>query len=676
MEFNTMYNAMDRDYYEDIHEMPPPIQKMEQPIVGTNEIGTTTTGAQGNLKGMVQAAIRSGVGKIELGLTQNAPGSQGGADGYGNEARTAFRELAQANEVQFTSTHTPVEINGLSGFNPQQQGFSEQMRKQALDEINSAVHFAGDVAQGGAIVVHAGEFFRPISEADWNKPQETKDGTKRYQFLSNFEEPKSAAFHVVDEKSGRVHETARKDMEIKRPRWRKASPGYRYTDPQTGQTQVLNQEKYLDYDGVPLPDDNITDRVPIIKENGEFETETIHWKQLEKEAEQYGVHKAVYAHQQSAENEIARLKGQALYYSRNYNDLMERREKIKQALEYYQKVEATVPEEERWKIQVPKPYGELVPPGTQNPTEALDHQMKMISQELRSMNEHAAQLQTKAEEIKDQMSHIKPVEDYALKQTSQTLARAGIQAMQETKQNPHTNRDIFIAYENVDQNMYGGHPDEMIKLIENGRQEMINQLTNPYIEVNGDKLENPYYDPKVTKKQAQEYAERHIKSLLDTEHLSFWRKQFMPKPGETREQTNQRFNDWYLQQVDKLAKKKILGHIHLVDSIGGSHNHVPAGEGELPLQDTIKKLKEAGFDGTIVSEGYGEEQRFGMGRQWKKAWENMGAGMYPQYQGPAFPQTWGQAQNFYAGQIAPPMFHVPPYTPSNEWKLWSELPLE
>ncbi|MFO7710376.1 MAG: TIM barrel protein [Candidatus Woesearchaeota archaeon] len=675
MEFNTMYNAMDRDYYEDLHEMPPPMQKMEEPIISTGDIGTTTTGAQGNLKGMVQAAIRGGVGKIELGLTQNAPGSMGGADGYGNEARTAFRELAQANEVQFTSTHTPVEINGLSGYNPQQQGFSEQMRKHALDEINSAVHFAGDTAQGGAIVVHAGEFMRPISEADWNKIEDTKEGYKRYKFLSNFEEPKNAAFHVVDEKSGRVHETARKDMEIKRPKWKRATEPGVFVEP-TGERKEIKPGDPLDYDGRPLPPENIVDRVPIINDNGEFETETIGWKTLEKEAQERGLDKAVYAHQQAAENEIARLKGQALYYSRGYNDLMERREKIKQAMEYYKKIEENIPEEERWKIEVPKPYGELVPPGTQNPSQALEHQFKMVTQELRSMNEHAAQLQTKAEEIRDQMNHIKPVEDYALKESAQTLARAGIQAMQETRNNPHVNRDLFIAYENVDQNLYGGHPDELIKLIKNGRQEMVNQLTKPYIEVNGDKIQNPYYDPKIKKKDAEEYAERHIKALLDTEHLSFWRKQFMPEPGDTREQTNEKFNQWYLEQVDKLAKENILGHIHLVDSIGGSHNHVPAGEGELPLRETIKKLKDQGFTGTIVSEGYGEDQRFGQGRQWMKAWENMGAGMYPQFAGPSSPRTWDQSMNVYGAQIQPPMFHVPPYTPSNEWKLWSEIPLE
>ena len=62
-----------------------------------------------------------------------------------------------------------------------------------------------------------------------------------------------------------------------------------------------------------------------------------------------------------------------------------------------------------------------------------------------------------------------------------------------------------------------------------------------------------------------------------------------------------------------------------------------------------------------------------------KTWENFGSpigGTYPMGGGAPFPGRWGYVQQGYFGKTYNPIFMVNPYTPSNEWKLWSEVPLE
>ena len=46
-----------------------------------------------------------------------------------------------------------------------QEGFSKGAQENTKHEIDRALSFAADVAQGGPVVVHVGEFQRPIFEA-------------------------------------------------------------------------------------------------------------------------------------------------------------------------------------------------------------------------------------------------------------------------------------------------------------------------------------------------------------------------------------------------------------------------------------------------------------------------------------------------------------------------------
>ena len=88
----------------------------------------------------------------------------------------------------------------------------------------------------------------------------------------------------------------------------------------------------------------------------------------------------------------------------------------------------------------------------------------------------------------------------------------------------------------------------------------------------------------------------------------------------------------------------------------------------------MEKSAEKGFSGFVVSEGH-EEEKFGEGRIRMKTWQHAGAPVGAGYfSGP--PLQWGQVQHGYFGKTYSPMFMVGAYSPSNEFKLWSEVLLE
>jgi xylose isomerase-like TIM barrel protein len=157
-----------------------------------------------------------------------------------------------------------------------------------------------------------------------------------------------------------------------------------------------------------------------------------------------------------------------------------------------------------------------------------------------------------------------------------------------------------------------------------------------------------------------------------------WFTNFKPEPGENMQDRKKRFNKWYLDKVEDLSKAEIVGNVHLVDAIGGSHQHLPAGQGELPLKEAMKILKKHGYEGPISSEGWGEE-RFGRGRIMTQAWKELGSTIYDfstPMGGMASDPRWSSIQHSYLGRNQPPYFIFGAYNPSNDWTLWSEVPME
>lgn len=185
------------------------------------------------------------------------------------------------------------------------------------------------------------------------------------------------------------------------------------------------------------------------------------------------------------------------------------------------------------------------------------------------------------------------------------------------------------------------------------------------------------------KEKANDMSNRFLKATFDTQHLGMWWKHFKAKKGESYGKKKERFDNWYLENVEKMQKANIIGNIHLVDAMGGGHHHLPAGQGDLPVVKAIRKLKAMGYNGIINSEAHEEESRFGQGRMLVQTWKAFGSPLFGKTGyfgsiggGGEFPQAWSEVQSAYFGRTYPPRFIFGAYAPSNDWRLWSEVPME
>ena len=294
-----------------------------------------------------------------------------------------------------------------------------------------------------------------------------------------------------------------------------------------------------------------------------------------------------------------------------------------------------------------------------NVLSALEKQKQALEKQYKYSTEVATGHFQQAKEIDEQLNHLKTLDEFAKEKSIKTLAEAGVYAYQET-QSKKLKKPIYIAPENIFPEMgYGSHPDELAELVKEARQKMTEELTKKY---------------SMNKKEAEKIAKQHIKATLDTQHLSMWYKYFNPpgKKFKNEEERKKAFAEWYKQQIEKLAKEGIIGHVHLVDGFGRAHVHLPAGQGDSPVKEAIEILKKHNVPFDIVSEGYAEGPR----RQLTKVWEkfDVPASIFGSGYRPA--TSWTNIDHSYFDKKGGPNYIFGAYAPSQEWKFWSELPLE
>lgn len=750
MEFNygrePMYKKFETDGpVNDTSDLGPrDDQDIEEPIAYPGEIGQSVTEGSrfGNFLQTVTGAIRTGASKIEL-QTQMGGGAEAvGAEAYGKEARQALTELAKANEVELTSVHVPTQVGNVSGFNPQ-QGFVDEQRKQAIDEIKKAVDFAADVTKGGSIVFHTGEYQRPISEQEWavrrdanGNPMRDSDGNLLYDFLAYKEEPGKAITYMVDDRTGKIIGDVRKSNVIREPEYKRADHSYDGYDLDGKKAEIKEGDLITD-DGRLIDmrnPDHLFHRVATWDQKyRRFKTTKLTWDEIEKRRnvwnEKYPndpITSEEMAYRIQVETQIMQYRGSSLFHGRFYEDERRERDEIAKALKFWKDLERKVPEEEVWKLWRSDPksrrFGELVGFENKTPSQILEKGLEDLNASLQFIHEASASADAQADTLKDTLEHVAPISEYAENQSFNSLAEAGIHAMHKTKEK-NLKKDIYLSPENIFPEMgYGSHPDEIIDLVYKSRDRMVDFLTKKKImdphnrlhlvyydngrEVSEDEakkleaegrrieakekimmVENPFYRKGMSEAEAKKYAERHIKANLDTQHLGMWAKHFQPRylqdKGriETPEETNKRFDAWYKEQVEKLSKSGVLGEIHIVDGFHtGGHSHLPAGQGDLPVVDAVKYLKEHGFKGVMISEGHGEEA-MGAGRILTKAWEAFGTsifnrGYFNGAEGIGAPIRFTDVHQSYFQKKQGPYFVFGAYSPSNDWTLWSEVPLE
>lgn len=679
-EFRTPgpYNPMDREYHERMELEPVKGDaNVEEPIFPIGQLGATVpeTDQSGRFKTFLQHAqanIRAGAGNLQLVMTVPHTSPIGGRfKAYGKEVREALREIAKANEVKMEGVELPTSsMTNMSGYDMQRNRFSDEVRKDHLDEVRDAIKFVAEAMGGGGVDIVSWEFDRPINDATWNRedPKAKK---------SLFKQPgEMEIVQVVDTKTGGIA-ALRKGEAQHLP----------YFKPVEGEEKEW--AKSLEWDGkrwVIKEIKEIVEGIPVVKE--------WQWNDFKKAAEL--INEKAKTHNATVKTEAEKwpeIKPETLLIQMQLE--AQRRTAYGYAGHYGSQAKQVQDGVNMLTQQITDL--EKDPAGNAAAIEKKKKDLEKANVDVEHLRSLAQGQIQQVKEIEERQKRFTAVSDYAVAKAVASYAEAGVWALEETHNKaPYEKQPIHVGPEIGWPQYYGSHPDEFVNTIRNARKEMVNLLTKPkrmnwegkFVDENGQPVadeksaaENPHFKKGVSVQQAEEEARKHIKGVFDTGHLGMWLRNFRPDlPWDKRVDE---FNKWFTGQVEKIAeinkKEQIIGAIQAVDSATGAHAHLPPGQGILPVFEAVKILKQKGnFNGFIVSEGH-EEEKFGEGRILLKTWEKFGAHINdrPGYH-PAgvAPIRWSAIQQSYFGKTYSPMFMFGSYAPSNEFKLWSEIPLE
>lgn len=706
------YMPMERefDHHDHGHGFAPSQEKATNDAgVSIGDLGMSLAmGPVPNVQAL-GARLRGGTKTLEIGFFGMGKGSGQGhtPEMYGVKQRKALEEIGKANKVDFT-THTTVGVYGLAGMD-RQGNFSKADKNFSLQEIKRAIEFASDVAAGGPVVVHTGEFQRPVVDAEWNE----RSNDPYYKKFRMFEDEEGrTSFRVVDVRTGGVIQEARKNRYVARPKWNvydhqnediwKEMKGKEYED---AKGNVVRPGDYIDYFGNKL---KMAERVPRFdKENQRFVIEQLHWNDLVEEAKKMSVEakeewakwKEGKLNEQDAqrskwrrffnerfieqeievrpeeayiistlETNAANSRGWAIYYGGNFEEYVDNIKRLEKAKEFYEKLESEVDPQEKWKLlQQARGLAQgLVPLDAQYPTNIIEDQIKELRRHLEQAREASSSQWAQAEEAEETMRNVESAETYALREAYDAYALAAMNALKHTEKlgkDGKLKKPLAIALENLFPETYGSHPDELIKLVKNSRDRMAQMLVK---------------ERNMSEGQATQVARQHITATFDTGHLNMWRKYWVPDDKKSIEENDKEFNKWMLNKIGEMVDKDIIGHVHIDDNQGYQDEHLAPGEGNTPIKEMIELLKKKGYNGELIIEPgadyYTDISGF---HSVMKTWRYLGQPVYGKGSG-LEPQrrTWNQVGYGYFSQLAPPYFVFGAYSPSEDWTLWSGVPLE
>lgn len=668
------YHALDNTFSPEEHGPSLPLELEDgsewQTGLGMKEIGMSANPMQNQIQAL-SAKIREGVNRVELEFPGAGKGSSQSPtpESYGRKERRELREIARAADVQ-TTTHATFQRQGFSGLG--ERGFSDEARYQNLKEIRKAIQFAAEATTGGAVVFHTGEYQRPISET-YGRGQD--NDMPDAQFRAYEEENDHAAYYMVDERTGDFVSAIKKDKELFRPKYKTAADiekdiGRKIVgvyDENKG--DYITPDDFVDLQGKWIDETNqnrIFERVPVWnKEHTKFEVEKYDWDRVVRETENYNKkHQTKLTPAEmfikiETENAILQAKGHSLFYATSYEDHAYNVKKLRDSVKFYNELDKKLPEAEKWKMMTERgitTYGQqFVPSENESILTYLQRSLKHEMDQMRHTHEASAAADAQAKEREVMLGRLKTAEEYGFKKSTEGIARAGLYAYEESERHKHELKNpIYIAPENWQTQMYGGHPDEMINLVKKSREEMAKEL----VKMRGKSPE-----------EAKKLAAQHIKSTIDIGHLNLWRQHFVAKPGESEDARNKRFNKWAITKTKKMIKEGIVGHVHIADNLGWDDEHVTPGEGNAPIREFVKEMEAAGIKDFIVEPG-----SFNANRALPDTLRNLGSPIYAV--GTPMMQPMGNFREAHFGYGAPSNYIVGAYSPSNEWKLWSEVQLE
>jgi sugar phosphate isomerase/epimerase len=637
----------------------------------------STTDPFGNTLESLKSRIREGSGRVEFNFLQTGKGNARSPtpEMYGSKERRDMRELVKANDMK-TSVHAPVTEQSLAGFDPQSGGFDDQRRGQVQREIKRAIDFASEAGTGGAVVFHMHEWNRPVEElndrdddVNWRE----YPGPVGEQEGKEMDEQEVGAKYVVDSRNGSpIRESViRKDQTVYRPQYETAatddevSPGDEVpVEGRPGETHVLDEDDWVSLDGKYVPENADTDtlfkRVPRFNDDQEVEVDELDWTDIKRRTREYNdkfnedMQPEEYYAQVELENRAMQARGQSLRANRRYQQNKRQYKRFKDVLNKYQDLKDELPDDEEWKAQqyLDQQLGaDRIP--EDNPEEFLQNELKSLENELKYAHDASSSADVQAKEIKQKIENLSTVQEYGQDKTASTIANAADYAMKmyEKRKDKYDLEDpIYVAPENWNHQFYGSHPDEYKEIIDSARNEFEERLQQRGMD----------------EATAKDKAQTHIQGTLDIGHMNTFRDRFERKDGEELAEYEERFNNWLLDETKDLVEQGYVGHIHLNDNFGYEDEHVTPGEGNAPMRQFLQNLEEEGMDDIIVEQGsFNEEAHL----------ETLNLANSPVY-GMERSQRFQQTRRGHWGYRSPAMFMAGSYSPSNDFQLWTQTPLE
>jgi sugar phosphate isomerase/epimerase len=642
---------------------PVPEDRYGDPVIPDEALNFTakdigiTTNPMGNTLESLKGRIREGTGRIEFSfMGQHKGNSQNPTpESFGQLERQDMRELLKVNEMK-SSTHAAVHANSLAGFT--NRGFNDETRAEAINEIKKAIQFAGEATKGGAIVFHIHEWQRPMSHI------KDRSGAK---FAGYQEEDQDAVLFAVDDRTGELVSTISKNKEVFRPVYQTAADVNR-TGQKDENGNILNANDWVDLRGNKIsrdaPSERLFDRVPIFdKDKTNFKVQPLNWEGIQQEAAEYNkahpndpkTPEEMFAILQ-IENKVLQAKGASLYHARLYESEKYTRDRLLDEYNLYKKMKESVGKDEEWKLrQWQSKYIDKRP--DESYEQAYDRAIKMQENGMRHTHESSSSADVQAREAEEMIEHIKSAEKYGLTKAADTIARTAIYAMQtyeKNKQKYGLEDPLYVAPENWSTKHYGSHPEEYRKVIDESRAKMVDLL-----------MKTPSRNGQVcTKKEAEELAKTHIRGTLDIGHLNTFRENFIAKNPE---KTAQEFDKWMLDQAESLVKEGYVGHVHMSDNYGFDDEHLTPGQGNVPFKEFLKRMDKLGMKDMIVESG-----SFNVNSAMLDTLALVNSPVY----GVGRKIRFGDVRNQQFGYNSPGFFIAGSYAPSNDWKPWTDIPLE
>ena len=692
-----------------------------EPLLPINQVGTSTNPFQHQTEAL-KARIFHGASRIEFSFfgAGKSNKEQPSPEAFGKRERQDMRELAEYNKVE-TSTHAAVAINGLSGM--EQGKFSDEKKKSSVDELKRAIEFAADATTGGAVVFHTGEAPRGMNTAFNGEFQMYKEESGREQHYIASRRQKGIVSEIRE--NSKMYLPIKKLDNHGNPIVLKDQNGKEINDDLTGEplyqyetekngTGIKLQETYfkqykLEYmdnkHGKNLLTDKEREELKKIKDKDLREEDKISLlikvedevlkrvRNQNKNPDEYRLESkeaAMDFHKRQQLMQIQYQLSMARSHEQEYDKALKDYEKVKKSYKYYKELKDKLPAEE-WEKMKRQDGGrnEFVPPDTVDPIEYLEKSLRRSESHLEQTMDLVKSGKGRALEImndfdpKETLHNGKQkdfvaAEDFARERATASMAEAAIFAMEKTEQRIKEDRraypnqkskledsPLYISPEAWQPETYGGHPDEVKRLVLEARKNMSEELQRV---------------KSFSKKKADEAAETHIKATLDIGHMNIWKKYFVKHDGESQDKYDNRFKNWMLEKTKDLAKNKIVGHVHLSDNYGYNDEHLTIGDGNAPVKDFVKIMKAAGVKEFIVESG-----SFNPMIALPHSWEFLGSSVYNVFRPGFMDQTWsdgivqGGFHHSYFGKTEHPRYLMGDLSPSEEYKgapFYSGTPLE